>query len=658
MDKGLGKISAAELDFLASIVSTAEGDNIPSRASPSPRASSALSIARLSAPRLSAAQPPRFSAPRLSFPRLSAFNGFKREPRLTAPPGIARPAARGLSMQSGLVSSSGSPDDSSANSSVGAGPADLWQDGVSRAGTTAIDDLPALDGNILLGLYCSQALLGMVNAFLLQNLVKPVCLYVFDGLRNNHVTYAQCNIAPIIYQMPWNFKLFFALVLDNQPLFGSRRYAWVVLGWGGAMCCLLGLALRVGDLVASHDFATYNVLLACTCFFFMFAEVSADGLTIELSQYESVEERGRLLTNGQLVRFSAGGVSLLACTFLLNGPEMYPLSQPEPSLLSWGLNIEQLHWMVFALALPLYLMVVCCLRDPPDRGYSYDWRDVFAAFWESLQSKAMLCMILFNVGFVTIAGLGNPAAVAIASIVLPTPLQLSLSALLAKVLALVGAWTFRRHFIAKNWRVTCGWTHLLLLLEGLFYLSIIYDINGIGQTGYFYCFGDCPISVILGMSQVLSLLVAVEISKCGLEATTYELLTTIHHVALALNSNIGNTLISVMDINTFDRHSYEAARTHGNQDELNKLNAILRNATVLTMGIQMSGILLFVWLLPQNGIMCRVWRDDASYHTKRTGAMGLGVAAMLFIFTVALSVFTLIPETRCLQIAGGLGCNF
>merc|ERR1711972_971037 len=162
-------------------------------------------------------------------------------------------------------------------------------------------------------------------------------------------------------------------------------------------------------------------------------------------------------------------------------------------------------------------------------------------------------------------------------------------------------------------------------------------------------------SMILGMSQVLSLLAAVEISKCGLEATTYELLTTVHNVALALSSNIGNTLISVMDINNLNHNSYEAARQQGKEAHFNK---ILRNATIVTMGIQLCGTLGFVWLLPQDGIMCRLWRDDAGYHTKRVGALGLFVASLIFCTTVVLSLFALIPETRCLRIAGGSGCNF
>jgi hypothetical protein len=432
-------------------------------------------------------------------------------------------------------------------------------------------------------------------------------------MQNQEVTYSQCNIAPIVYQLPWNFKLVIAIFLDNV------------------------------------------ITRMLMCFLYMFAEVAADGLTVELSQYESQTERGRLLTVGHMVRACATGIALLACTFLLNGPAMYPASVPGQSLFKYGFDIEQMHWLVLITGLALYVVMACCLRDPPDRGYSYDWRAVGAAFWETLQSKAMLCMILFNVGFVSLAGLGNPAATTIASIILPTPMQLCLSAFVGKLLFLLGIWIFRRFFMRSNWRVTCCWTHMLLLLEGLFYLAIIYDLDKFGQTGYFYCFGDCPINMILGMSQVLSLLAAVEISRCGLEATTYELLTTMHNVGLALNSNLGNTLIAVLNINDMNHHSYEAARAQGAEGQFNN---ILRNATILTMGVQLAGTLTFVWLLPQDGIMCRLWRDDAAYHTKRVGALGLFIASTIFCYTVTLSVFALIPATRCLRITGGFGCNF
>jgi len=520
-----------------------------------------------------------------------------------------------------------------------------------------IDDDFAVDRKMLLGLYSTHALVGLVNGVFLQNLIKPICLYVFEGILNKNVTFAQCNIAPFVFQMPWMFKVFYAVVLDKLPLLGSRRYGWVVLGWGAALCCLGVICFWIKSFVAMKEFASYNALLMCTCALYMFAEVSADGLTIELSQSEPEHRRGMLIVNSQIVRFVTTASVLVGSALLLNGLKMYPSPLTQDGLFDFGLSLEQLHWTVLGLAMPLYLMVVCFLRDPPDRGQcrEYDCQELVAAFWDTLQSKAMLSMIVFNVGFVAIAGLGNPAAVALATIVAPTPLQLNLAAFLSKVLFVCGIWVFRRFFMARNWRVTCCWIHVLLLLEGAFYLLVIYDIDGIGQSGLFYCFGDCPINMIVSMSQVVSLLAAAEISKSGLEATTYELLTTMHNVAIALNASIGNSLIAAFDINQINHDVYEAARSNGTQG---RFNEILRNATIVTMGIQLLGTMIFVWLLPQDMIMCRVWRDDIAWRTHRVGAFALLVAVSVFCYSVTLLILVLVPATRCLKLVGGQGCHF
>lgn len=521
------------------------------------------------------------------------------------------------------------------------------------------EDACRISGRLLVGISCAHALTGMVNGVLLQNLVKPICLYVFRGAINTEVTYAQCNIAPIVYQFPWNLKLLYAIFLESCPLFGSRRYSWICFGWGAALACLFGITLIIDDLVASNNFGAYNALLLCMCFFYMFAEVSVDGLAIELSQYEDAQNRGQLLAFGQMVRFGTTGLALVFCTFALNGQALMPHFPyndiGDPQLFDFGLDIRQLHELVLGMAAALYCVMVCCLRDPPSLEYTFRWKEVVAAVWETLQSKAMLCLLVFNIGFVSIAGLGNPAAVALASIVLPSPLLLNLSAILSKIMFCVGIFAFRRFFMRSNWKFTCVWTHLLLLLEGLFYLAIIYNVQGVGQTGYFYCFGDAPINLILGMSQVISLLASVEISKCGLEATTYELLTAMHNVALAFNSNIGNALMAAMGLNELNHSSYASAVASGSQD---RFNVILRNATLTTMSIQVCGTLVFVNFLPRDGIKCKLWRDDASFHTSRVGVLGLFIASLMFCLTLALSLFAIIPWTSCLNLVGGHGCNF
>merc|ERR1712137_1217911 len=104
-------------------------------------------------------------------------------------------------------------------------------------------------------------------------------------------------------------------------------------------------------------------------------------------------------------------------------------------------------------------------------------------------------MVIFNIAFMALAGLGNPASAALSSIVQPTPLLLSLAAILSKVLFIIGVWLFRRFFMSRNWRFTCAWTHGMTALDAIFTFAIVYNWAGIGQTGAFYCFGDTFLEV-------------------------------------------------------------------------------------------------------------------------------------------------------------------
>jgi len=272
--------------------------------------------------------------------------------------------------------------------------------------------------------------------------------------------------------------------------------------------------------------------------------------------------------------------------------------------------------------------------------------------WLTLQSKAMLMMTIFSVGFIAIAGLGNSATSAIAGIVVPTPILLSASGLLGQVLFLIGVWLFRRFFMATNWRFTCCWTSILQQTDNLFSIAIIYNFGGFCQSGAFYCFGDCIINLVQGIAQVLSSLATIEIARPGLEATTYEALVTVHNCAIALNTNIANSFLPVFNLNAITYDSYQKASPDIKAD----FNTDMRNATLVTAAMQLGGTLFFMWFLPNNKEMCRIWKDDTRFHKSSIAATCLAVAVCIFCYSTSLSFFTLFPSTQCLKIAGGEGC--
>mmetsp|Transcript_95127 Transcript_95127/g.168048 ORF Transcript_95127/g.168048 Transcript_95127/m.168048 type:complete len:590 (+) Transcript_95127:35-1804(+) len=515
------------------------------------------------------------------------------------------------------------------------------------------DENATINPKVLVGLYCNYALIGIINGCLLHTMTKPICLYVFDGIANDKVTYAQCNMGAALFQMPWNFKVFYAFLVDRVNLFGSRRYWWIVGGWSIAICMLGVVTAFVGTLADKGDFRTYVFLMMATCFFYMFADVAADGLTVEFSQLEPPETRGYILSTGQMVRFGFTGLVLFLNLILTNGPQMYPPGMSSSTLFPFGLNIWQLHLMLLLLSVPALVVMAICLQDaPPVQSHIGGLREGLSNMWLTLQSKAMLMMIIFNIGFIAIAGLGNPAAAAISSIVVPTPLMLSASGLLGQMLFICGVWLFRRFFMMTNWRFTCCWTSMLQQIETVFNVCIIYNVAGIAQSGTFYCFGDCMIQIVQGIAQVLSSLATIEIARPGLEATTYETLVCIHNCAISFNTNIVNMFLPLFDLNAITHESYHQADPVAK----NEFNADMRNATLIGAAMQLTGTIVFMWLLPANKDMCCIWKEDPRFHNVCIAGICLTIAVGMFCCSTSLSLFTLFPATQCLKIAGGDGC--
>lgn len=182
-------------------------------------------------------------------------------------------------------------------------------------------------------------------------------------------------------------------------------------------------------------------------------------------------------------------------------------------------------------------------------------------------------------------------------------------------------------------------------------MAIIYDFAGIGQSGVFYCFGDCLLSVVTGIAQVLSSLATIEIARPGLEATTYETLVTIHNCAIAFNTNIMNTFLPVFNLNAITYDSY-----HDFPQNKDMYNTNLRNATLTTAGLQLFGTLFFVWFLPAGREMCGKWKEDPRFHKTYIAAICLTVGCGVFFYSTSISFLTLFPATNCLKLAGGDGC--
>ena len=124
-------------------------------------------------------------------------------------------------------------------------------------------------------------------------------------------------------------------------------------------------------------------------------------------------------------------------------------------------------------------------------------------------------------------------------------------------------------------------------------------------------------SFVAGISQVLFSLAVIELSKPGLEATTYELVITVCNAALTVSSIIATQLLSPLDAagcSSYD-DDYVCPSNTVAVNSANSFNASngpsrFTEYTLVLTGISIGCTLLFTPLLPKDKAQCHKWKED------------------------------------------------
>ncbi|OLP98413.1 hypothetical protein AK812_SmicGene19129 [Symbiodinium microadriaticum] len=507
---------------------------------------------------------------------------------------------------------------------------------IVEAARLSLDPAPgAVDKTAVWGLYCMYAIVGLIYGFVSNYINIPICQYVFGPLGTvGRASVQQCNISVSLTQMPWNFKSCLIRVI---------------------LACMSVLAQNLAD---EGNFAVYMMLLVVMCFFYIFADVAGDGMTIELSKLEPPETRGYILTTGQMVRFATTTLTNVLGILAMNGKYYYPPQREgdtNDTIFSFELSFWQVHLVLVCMALPFWGFMVYLLQDPPQQVVlMHSPQDVIKEMWKVMKTKVMFYLILFALGNMAIASLLNPAQNIIAFIAAPSTLQNSVGTFAGNAMFLIGVFLFRRYFMTRNWRMTFVWTAMILALNNCFQLMVIYNAWGIGQDGWFYAFGSNILMVIQGIAQVLSSLAVVEISPAGYEASVYEFLTSIHNAGITLNSNLQNLFVPIFHLNGIAQAYFPTPSDPSPPQS--EFNADMARATYFTMIVNLAGALTFCWFLPKQKEQCRKWAEDPVWRRPVVGTVNVVLGGGVLLFSIVVSLLSAFPSTNCLKIAGGSGC--
>lgn len=514
---------------------------------------------------------------------------------------------------------------------------------------------PSINPRAVYGLYCSWAIAGLMYGFVYNYINIPICQYVFGPMgKPGRSTVAQCNISQTITCLPWNFQVFYGLVLDRVGFFGTRRKGWILFGWTTSLGMLVVIAVLADQLVKDGALFTYMMLLLLMCVCYIFSTVSSDGMTIEFGKLEPPERRGYIMTTGQMVRFGSQVIVNVVGILGMNDKAYYPSDAPSNStIFPFGLSFGSVHLVLLGMCVPLFIAMAFLLQDPPrDAEIHHSCGTVINTLWTVMKTRVMFSLIVFCVTSTAVSSLQNPALNIIANIAAPSTFQLSIGTLIGNILFLLGVWTFRAFFINRNWRLTFIWTALLLAANGCFQLMMIFNTWGVGQSGWFYALGSNVMLLIQGVQQVLSSLSVIEISPQGFEASVYEFLISVGNSGISLNANLMNVFVPIFSLNGIAR-TYQEAKEH-DPAKHEYYNELLGTSTYFTMITNAVAALVFCWFLPVGKQQCHIWL--AQWNKRRTAVFNLSFGWSVLFFSLTISMLSAIPSTSCLKIAGGDGC--
>jgi len=424
---------------------------------------------------------------------------------------------------------------------------------------------------------------------------------------------------------------------------------------------MLGVVGAMADtLVKENGLFTYMMLLLTMCILYIFSTVSSDGMTIEFGKLEPPETRGYIMTTGQMVRFGAQVVVNLVGIFGMNDSFYYPKDGPTNStIFNFGLTFTQVHFVLLAMCIPPFIAMCFLLEDPPrDFEEHHSCGTIIKTLWTVMKTRVLFSLIVFCVTSTSIATLQNPGLNIIAYIAAPSTFQISIGTLFGNLLFLLGVWIFRTFFINKNWRFTFIWTTLLIAFTGGIQLCVIFNLWGIGQSGWFYAFGSNIMLIIQGVQQVLSSLAVIEISPPGFEASVYEFLISIGNSGISLNANLMNIFVPVFDLVGIETNYHNISNPtnpHYDPSKHDHFNSLLGTATYFTITVNVIAALCFCWFLPVGKAQCHEWLGQ--WKNKRTGIFNLVFGGTVLFFSLTVSMLSAIPSTSCLKIAGGNGCH-
>jgi hypothetical protein len=532
--------------------------------------------------------------------------------------------------------------------------ASVEEGGTDHGGALREGDVPNLYSRQYIGLLVQYAAIGLLYG----SLPRTVYPFLNNYLRMNGY---QTLSARVLLTLPWSTKVFIGIVSDCFPICGSRRRAYMVVGWLLCSAMLLVLvgsnqgppyyidrSLRGKDLSkipkeqlagrihwdAPKRGALYTVMMMLASCGYMVADVASDGLVVEFAQREPQHIRGNIQSTIYLVRsvFMIGSALLVGIG--LNGPDY-------GGTFTWSLSMAQLLLICCVLSLLAIPAAVFCIAEPPVPS-GVTLRSYLRQLWTLLQNGAMLQIMAYRFfsgifdGFTVTAG--DPIQRYWAKV---RPLNESLFSVLGLVVFSLALYGTKRYGLQWNWHTVIASTVIsVLAVDCVASLLTVWDVV---RNQWFWLGTPILEELPAAMNFLVSTFVVVEMAERGNEAAVYGLLTTISNLANPFASCIAKNVNALFDVSV--------------DDIVRDTTHVRWHVTYTFLIAYAMKLLSLAWLvlLPRQ----KQETQELKKHARTSfvgGVLAVAIGVFALVWSIATNLLSIFASTACLKVAGGRGC--
>ncbi|CEG39033.1 transmembrane [Plasmopara halstedii] len=485
----------------------------------------------------------------------------------------------------------------------------------------------------------------------------------------------QVDAANVLLLLPWSYTFVGGFISDTLPILGSRRKAYIVLGWIVSLISCFAIAILNYTLefkAQSSHVATeealrqrvalidwYVALLVLASFGCILTLVISETYVVAQTRREPLKMRGRALGTLLLTQFTGELVGQI-----VSDTAIFHIS--ELGIIPLVSFRETAMFFMFYSLLPILALLFLFHEEmnPPaihdvdaDDTQSHiveqignlpvDWLPRLRANWlrlrKALARKSTVYVIRFFMIYVFLSEftLTYPHA-QLAIWCNFTDKAQSSSNISSEVFYVLSVATWKYGALNWNWRycVIISLIVMMMVPQLIFYIMASISINLRSQETYSFITalrGFVRASII-----ILEAAVCAEIAPVDGEGAFVGIIVSMSTIMRLLSTTFSNCL------------GYAFGKP-SSQDTEEDADEVTFSLGICYM-IKLLSVLALYFLPKQKRDLQRLHRYGAQGDTNTTWWV-LGSLGCAFMISAAFNVLAVVPSTSCLQIVGGAGCN-